>query len=329
MVQASGGHTSAVFYVGDPSASMGLWRLALCDKGLCWTPIVPGGPPGQDAEIARRFFVNPYNPRQVYIVDRNAIKRTDDGGSTWRTEAALDASVTENGTFAYDGDGAVIKDMIFVRNQPTTRFVIGNAGVYYKFTNDSDTNLWFRLLSTNAVPSRPTAGAFESQTLYLASDGRGLLYLGVPFCPERKSVKVTFLGLKIIDTVDPDRRAKITFSFRAGEQGPLHFPDSITLSRGLPLGSTITLPSALTLTVNRGDACGYPETLSLEIKASKDSTKPEPDQIFAGGRPLPSAPLPQVVRSFNGPGFGQGTHTDTSNAFDGEYFEISYRIDVQ
>ena len=182
VVQVSGGHENPVFYVGDPDSSNGLWKWT---NGLSsWQPIVPAK--DGSAKIARRFFVNPFNPKEIYIIDEGAIKRSLDSGLHWDLDSELDRAVTENGRYRYDvtrisgnsnsAPNAVIKDMIFVPNEPT-RFAVGIAGVFFSL----DGKNWERLLSTRALPGHPASAYFDpisnpsDRALYVAIDGRGLL----------------------------------------------------------------------------------------------------------------------------------------------------------
>jgi hypothetical protein len=182
VIQASGGHNVPVFYAGDPAASGSLWKWA---EGMAaWQPVVPAS--DGSATVASRCFVDPYDPNVIYIIDTAAIKRSDNGGLTWRVDRALDKAVTENGAFSYGltefpdalGEGAVITDLIFDRREPATRFAVGNAGVF--FTID-DGIKWGRLLSTTAWPGHPTAAYFDpisdspDRALYIAFNGRGIL----------------------------------------------------------------------------------------------------------------------------------------------------------
>jgi len=188
VVQASGGHWGPTLYAGDPGAgpndggphARSLWKWA---PGMTdWQQIVPS-PAGtvsvKAAGIATRFFVDPYNPKIVYIIDANAIKRSDDGGVTWSIDTSLDTAATENHTFAYAGDFAVIKDMVFARAEPGTRFAVGNAGVFYTLNGQN----WFRYLSTSAFPGHPVAAYFDpisdpcDRALYVAFAGRGIIRL--------------------------------------------------------------------------------------------------------------------------------------------------------
>jgi hypothetical protein len=207
-VQAAGGHASPVFFVGDPSSTQGLWKWT---SGMpVWQQIVPSPPPpigppgGKSATKALKFFASPYDPSLIYIVDTDHTKRSDDGGATWSVDTSLDALATETGDFAYNGDGSVptakigsvLKDMVFDRREPETRFAVGNAGVFYTLDGVN----WSRLLSTTALPSHPVSAYFDSvsdlarRVLYVATDGRGVLKIEPIALPPRLSqYAVTFI----------------------------------------------------------------------------------------------------------------------------------------
>jgi hypothetical protein len=186
VVQASGGHTDTVYFVSDSDASKSLWKWT---KGMtAWEKIVPGGPSGHDAKLARRFFADPYNSNRIYIVDENAIKRSDTGGATWNLDASLDGAITEGHTFRYDGyfgyfnTRHVINDMIFDRNDPNRIFAVGNAGVF----NTRDGVNWVRLLSSAAIPMNAVTAFYDpitdstKQVLYVGTDGRSILKVTIP-----------------------------------------------------------------------------------------------------------------------------------------------------
>ena len=176
VVQASGGHASPVFYVGNGTR---VWRWTTGMQN--WALIVDG-----TSLIARRFFVHPYDPNVIYIIADDAIMRSDNGGQVWHPDISLDRAVTEDGTFSYlgtffggntVGETFVINAMIFDHRHMGTRFAVGNAGVF--FTLDG-TN-WARLLSTTALPGHAVAAYFDGisdpldQALYVAVHGRGIL----------------------------------------------------------------------------------------------------------------------------------------------------------
>jgi hypothetical protein len=182
VVQATGGHESPTFYVGDPSSSMGLWRWSTGLAG--WTQIVPGGALGSKAMIARRFFADPYNSSVVYVVDADGIKRSDDFGAHWMLDAGLTAAATEGGTFSLSGDGSVLKDLIFDASRPSLRVAICNSGVFFA----RDGQRWERLLSTTALNGHLVSGYLDSvsstgPTVYVAMAGRGVLSLRIPSSP--------------------------------------------------------------------------------------------------------------------------------------------------
>jgi FG-GAP-like repeat len=184
IVQASGGHTNTVFYVGDLELSGGVWKWT---SGMSnWQLIVSGGTPGHESGRARRFFASPYDSGLIYIIDGSAIKRSNDGGASWDVDTNLQNAVSERGEFSVDSTDAIIKDMVFDRNEPNTRFAIGNAGVFYTIDGVN----WKLLLSTTAMPGHPISGYFDSisdpckRTLYVAFDGRGVIKVGPipPLC---------------------------------------------------------------------------------------------------------------------------------------------------
>lgn len=176
IVQASGGHAATVFYVGDEN---GLWRWPRRDSNSieAWQQIVPGG----GATRATRFFVNPYDSNDIYILDQDTVRHSTNGGGLWTPDAPLDWSLTDGGSFQRSciSDAlCVLNDMIFDRNAPKTRFALGIAGVFYS----SDGGLqWWRLLDTQALPGRPRAAFFDALTdpkdrsLYIALQGRGIM----------------------------------------------------------------------------------------------------------------------------------------------------------
>jgi hypothetical protein len=181
IVQASGGHNNPAFYVGDPDFSNHLW---VGRRGGGWRQIVPAQ--DNSALVARRFFANPFHRNEIYIIDEDTIKRSVNGGRHWEIDENLDRAVTEDGRYRYEvtqvsnnsnsGINAVITDMVFVRGEKT-RFAVGNAGVFVSL----DGTHWKRLLSTRALPGRPSAAYFDAisnpsnRALYVGMNGRGIL----------------------------------------------------------------------------------------------------------------------------------------------------------
>jgi uncharacterized repeat protein (TIGR01451 family) len=239
IVQASGGHESPVFYVGDGT---NLWKcMGECIRGAsAWQPIVPAV--DRSARKASLFFVNPYDPSEIYITDENAIKRSVDGGSTWHVDTSLNGAVTENGDFLTNG---VIKDMVFVRDEPT-RFAVSDAGVFFSL----DRETWQRLLSTTALPGHPAAAYFDPITnpsnrmLYVALDGRGILRLShIP----------RGANLSIAKTASPDPVTvgrDLTYMVTLTNDGP-DTATSVTVIDNLPAETTFTSCSS-----TGGGVCG-------------------------------------------------------------------------
>ena len=181
VVQAASGHEAPTYYVGDYT---NLWKSHRDAHGNIddWRQIVPGG----GATRAYRFFVNPYDADDIYIVDTDAVRHSTDGGATWVVDAQLDAALTEHGRFSHDCPTSwiyltfhdcILNEMVFDRESPRTRFAAGLAGVFY---SDDGTN-WSRLVETRALPSRPIGLYFDpitdpnNRSLYIAFLGRGVM----------------------------------------------------------------------------------------------------------------------------------------------------------
>ncbi|MFN2250784.1 MAG: DNRLRE domain-containing protein [Anaerolineae bacterium] len=184
VVQPAGGHASPTFYVGDYTR---LWKSVRDAQGQVnqWQQIVPGG----GAAVAQRFFVNPYDGDEIYILDTSGARHSTDGGTTWPGDASLDAALTDGGELVNTCrwnptdimhvifDDCALNDMVFDQRAPSTRFAVGMAGVFYT----GDGTHWLRLLDTRALPSRPTGAYFNPITdpndraLYVAFLGRGVM----------------------------------------------------------------------------------------------------------------------------------------------------------
>jgi hypothetical protein len=185
-VQAAGGHTSPVYYVSDSRVGdfPGLMRLWKWRAGMTsWQQIVPGPPVNATPlpSIARRFFVDPYRPSLIYVLDTNHMCRSEDGGNTWTIDRSLEQALTENGVFPfdvpYDGNPlqALVRDMLFDPGLPGTRYAVGPAGVFH--TVDGVT--WHPLLRSIALAMRPISAVYDyiscNRAIYLATSNRGLL----------------------------------------------------------------------------------------------------------------------------------------------------------
>lgn len=193
VVQASGGHETPTFYVGNApptvtgrTGSLGLWKLAPGETA--WRQIVPAPGPGRSGPtIARRFFVDPYRPAVVYVLGDDHVHRSDDGGGSWAVDASLERMIVEHGAFPYDvGDTGnpaetVLRDMQFDPQRSGFRVAAGVAGVF--MTMDGRT--WEPLLRSSAAAMRPTGLAYDwvacDRAVYVATSNRGILRLrGLP-----------------------------------------------------------------------------------------------------------------------------------------------------
>jgi uncharacterized repeat protein (TIGR01451 family) len=249
--QAAGGHANPFFYVSDPDSTRGLWRWT---KGATtWQRIVPA--PDGSATIARRFFVDPYNPSRIYIIDADSIKRSEDAGNTWRRDVSLENAVTENGAFSLQvdlgpivGQGMVIRDMVFDPSERGTRFAIGAAGVF--FTLDGEH--WMRLLSSTALPGYPVSAYFDrisdpaNRALYVAVSGRSILKLSpIPIGAD----------LSITKSVTPsvvETGKNLTYTINVANSGP-DVAKSVTVTDILPPSTTFV---SCAVSGGVGGACG-------------------------------------------------------------------------
>jgi hypothetical protein len=178
VVQASVGRERAVFYVGGDMGKR-LWKWT--DGMPAWQPLIPGG----GATQAKRFFVNPYDPSLLYVIDGKHIRRSDDGGATWQVDESLERMVTCAGRIPAERDEAsdttqvVLADMQFDPFNPGRRFAVGSAGAF--MTTDGVT--WQRLLDTGAMRGLPTNCFFDwasgpsDPSLYVGFAGRGIVKL--------------------------------------------------------------------------------------------------------------------------------------------------------
>ena len=179
VVQASGGHDATVFYVGGLAGTFWSWTEGKAN----WTQLVPG--PGASAAI--RFFVDPYRPNLIYLLDRDHVKRSDDGGSTWQVDQSLEAQLTWNHQIAISSNDTssgvgdmfdlVLTDMQFDPSNPGIRFAVGEGGAFG--TNDGVN--WIRLLHAGALTGRPANCYYDwirdpfDPALYVAFAGRSLV----------------------------------------------------------------------------------------------------------------------------------------------------------
>jgi hypothetical protein len=190
VVQAAGGHANPVYYVGGNG---NLWKWTA--GAPAWAEIVPARAipvKSAGAKSAIRFFVHPYRPNVIYILDQDHVlgqdhvKRSDDGGATWHIDQNLATELTWNGqiTISANVDPAgigeffdlVLTDMKFDPNFFGARFAVGAGGAF--MTIDGVT--WTRLLHTAALTGRPSSCYLDSMseataTLYVAFAGRSIV----------------------------------------------------------------------------------------------------------------------------------------------------------
>ncbi len=251
VVQAAGGHANPTFYVSNPDSTKGLWKWTR--GATTWQRIVPA--PDGSAMQASRFYVDPYDPSRIYIIDQDAIKRSDDAGVTWRRDLSLENAVTENGAFSLFtdlgplvGQGFVMRDMIFDPLERKTRFAVGNAGVF--FTLDGEH--WMRLLSSTALPGYPVSAYFDrvsdpsNRALYVAVSGRSILKLSpIPIGAD----------LSITKSVTPDTvetGKNLTYTITVANSGP-DIATSVTVADNLPSSTTFV---SCAVSGGAGGTCG-------------------------------------------------------------------------
>ena len=181
ILQTSGGHASTVFYLGEfPGGNGTLWSWT--EGQASWNQLVPGA----GVSFATRFFVDPYRPNVIYVLDRDHVKRSDDGGNTWQIDQNLETQLTWDGRLALgsndnssgvsDWFDLILTDVQFDPRAPI-RFAVGEGGAFGTYDGVN----WSRLLHTGALPSRPGNCYYDwhsnhdEPALYVATAGRGLV----------------------------------------------------------------------------------------------------------------------------------------------------------
>jgi len=178
VVQASGGHAATVFYVGDGSNQSGtVWKLDATSNA--WIKIVPGGTGSVQAGTALSWFVNPYDPDEIYVLDYSGVKFSTDGGQSWLYHIAMTHAVTANGLLTISP--SLLQDMQFSRGEHPTRFAVGRAGVACSLDYGAS---WFHVLNSVAIPGIPESGFFDpisnqdDRAFYVECQGRSVLRIG-------------------------------------------------------------------------------------------------------------------------------------------------------
>lgn len=178
MLQSSGGHTNTSYFIWNTETKNLLRRDS---NGIVVNLI-----PAQGASMAARYFVNPYDPTDIYIVEPSSSVDSTTGhlipagvkrwiGGRWVLDQALTVAASSNGRFTMDCNSfpsCLINDMIFVPGEHT-RFIAGKAGVFYSL----DAITWRRLFTTEEIPSVPSSLAFDKyvRSLYVGLNGRGVI----------------------------------------------------------------------------------------------------------------------------------------------------------
>ena len=193
VVQASGGHADPTFYIGDQdekeSQLVWSWRRGQTS----WQPVVPAAASGP--ALARRFFVDPYRRDVVYVLGHDHVWRTEDSGTSWAIDLALETALSEGGAFPIDmtqesdEDVVLLRDMTFDPIDAGWRAAVGPAGVFLALDGRS----WRHLLVSSAAAARPNNACYDRITfpcarmLYVSTRGNGVLRLG-PLPPDWEAV---------------------------------------------------------------------------------------------------------------------------------------------
>jgi hypothetical protein len=178
VLQASGGHTQTVFYIGGNTAQE-LWKWT--EGMLDWERIVPRG----NVTSARRFFVDPYRPNLIYVLAQKTVWRSEDGGQTWQADSSLQQQLTCNKLIPIertpvDLADVVLQDMQFDPYRSLTRIAVGIGGVF--FTNDGVN--WNRVMDTAALAGRPSNCYYDfvsnpcERSVYVGLSGRSVVRIG-------------------------------------------------------------------------------------------------------------------------------------------------------
>jgi photosystem II stability/assembly factor-like uncharacterized protein len=174
--QASGGHADPVFYVGD---RIGGRVFKLNQARTAWNQIVPNNTLLTPVKSALRWFVDPYEPNTIYVLDADGVKVSVDGGGRWDLDVRFTRVITVDGKLTISG--SLLQDMIFMRGERETRFAFGTAGVFWTENFGVE---WFPVVNSIALPGRPESGFFDplsdqsDRALYVNCEGRSILRIG-------------------------------------------------------------------------------------------------------------------------------------------------------
>jgi len=177
---------NTVFYVGG-EANNTLWKATA--TGTSWLKLVPS----TTCPAAVRFFVDPYRPDVIYVLDTNHVRRSADGGRTWQIDTLLENRLTWNGQITISSNDntsglrdhfdLIMTNMQFHPTNTTLRFATGLGGAF--FTTDGMN--WMQVLHTGAMAGRPTKCYYDwipdpkNPVLYVGFAGRSLVkIMGLP-----------------------------------------------------------------------------------------------------------------------------------------------------
>jgi photosystem II stability/assembly factor-like uncharacterized protein len=210
IAQASGGHANPVFYVGNPdpayqlntfNASPGsVFKLNVATSS--WDKIVPNTSLTTSVKPALMWFVDPYDPNTVYVLDADGVKVSVDGGRRWDFDARFTRGITADNKLKISP--SLLQSMLFLRGESQTRFAFGTAGVLWTENFGVE---WFPILNSIALPGRPESGFFDplsnqsDRALYVECEGRSILRIGgipgpSPFQPPPPIDLMTFAALE-------------------------------------------------------------------------------------------------------------------------------------
>ncbi|MFO0991272.1 MAG: hypothetical protein U1E67_05015 [Hyphomicrobiales bacterium] len=198
IVQASGGHAHPTYFVSNRFGTV--WRLD--ETHTRWDIVVPKTVAvGASVGMALQWFVDPYDPRGIYVLDPQGMKVTADGGDTWFFDTGMTNAITGGGKLVISK--SLLQDMQFSRGERQTRFAMGTAGVIC--TMDFGV-FWFPILNSVALPGRPESGFFDplsnqsDRAFYVCCENRSILRIGglpalSPFQPGQPLDLMMFAGL--------------------------------------------------------------------------------------------------------------------------------------
>jgi photosystem II stability/assembly factor-like uncharacterized protein len=180
--QASGGHGSAVYYVGTAFMVQGVVRgevYKLNQAQTSWDMIVPNNTLRTSVKPAQSWFVDPYEPNTLYVLDADGVKVSADGGRSWFFDDRFTRAITADHKLSVSA--SLLQDMLFLRGERQTRFAFGTAGVFWTETSGVE---WLPLLNSIARPGRPESGFFDplsdpaDRALYVECEGRSIVRIG-------------------------------------------------------------------------------------------------------------------------------------------------------